>query len=204
MQYHYNQAEHAREGKRLKLLQDATPSASTATPSASTSVPSAPPAASSFSISDPSRSTAIPSAPTAVPSTSTCTVAGEGEEIIPSFSDYNSNEDDDYIPKADELDEDAVIQVNAKEWVDSLNRDDLMCLTLVLYHLLVTRMQTGAAKLSGEMIGKCDRTVHEWRATFLCNGNTFPDSAQGKYQRNGGVVVSCGKMRTSTVEYGGM
>ena len=37
----------------------------------------------------------------------------------------------------------------------------------------------------GELIGKSDRTVCEWKATFLCNDYSFPDSMQGKYQCKG-------------------
>lgn len=40
-------------------------------------------------------------------------------------------------------------------------------------------------KLIGQMVSKSDRTVREWRAVFLCNGNSYPDSLQGKYQRQG-------------------
>ena len=35
------------------------------------------------------------------------------------------------------------------------------------------------------MVGKSDQTVREWKATFLTNGNSFPDTLQGKYQRKG-------------------
>ena len=85
------------------------------------------------------------------------------------------------------LDEDAAVQLHAEEWVGALSRDDLMCLSLLLHHLLVTRMHinlTEAAKLIGEMIQRSDPTVREWRATYLCNDNSFPDSLQGKYQRS--------------------
>ena len=44
---------------------------------------------------------------------------------------------------------------------------------------------SNASKLIGEMVGKSDRTVREWKATFLTNGNSFPDTLQGKYQRKG-------------------
>jgi len=39
----------------------------------------------------------------------------------------------------------------------------------------------------GDLINKSDRTVREWRATFLYNDGCFPDSLQGKYQRKGVV-----------------
>ena len=38
-----------------------------------------------------------------------------------------------------------------------------------------------ASKLIDEMVEKNDRTVREWRATFLTNDNSFPNTLQGKY-----------------------
>lgn len=104
------------------------------------------------------------------------------------FSDYESEEDVTYDPNNDNLDEEQAISLHAKEWVECLHRDDMMSLTLLLYHLLVARMHiqvSNASKLIGEMVGKSDQTVREWRATFLTNGNSFPDTLQEKYQRRG-------------------
>ena len=44
---------------------------------------------------------------------------------------------------------------------------------------------TDAAELIGRFIGRSDRTVREWRVTFNSNRGTFPDTLQGKYQRDG-------------------
>ena len=108
------------------------------------------------------------------------------EEEILTLSDYESEEDVTYDPN-DQIDEDQAISLYAKEWVQCLHRDDLMALTLLLHHLLVSRMHiqvSNASKLIGE-IEKSDRTVREWRATFLTNDNSFPDTLQGKYQWRG-------------------
>ena len=75
-----------------------------------------------------------------------------------------------------------------QEWVSVLSRDDLMSLSIVLNHLLVTELGfqlTEAAKTLSKVIEKSDRTVREWRGMFVANGGTFPDTLQGKYQRSG-------------------
>ena len=109
-------------------------------------------------------------------------------EEIPTFIDYESEEDATYDPNNDQLDKEQAISLHAKEWVECLHRDDVMSLTLLLHHLLVSRMLiqvSNAAKLIGEMVCKSDRTIREWKATFLTNDNSFPDTLQGKYQRRG-------------------
>ena len=63
-----------------------------------------------------------------------------------------------------------------------------MSLTIVLHHLLVNTLHfplTRAAQLIAELIGKSDRTVRDWRATFLANSGSFPETLQGRYQRTG-------------------
>ena len=122
---------------------------------------------------------------------------------IPTFSDYESEEDVTYDPNNDQLDEEQAIFVHAKEWVQCLHRDDVMSLTLLLHHLLVSRMHIqvlNASKLIGEMVEKSDRTVREWRATFLTNDNSFPDTLQGKYQRRG-VLWSDEKLNETVRKY---
>ena len=42
-----------------------------------------------------------------------------------------------------------------------------------------------AAELIGSMIGKNERTVRQWKNVFFLNEGSFPDSLQGKYQRQG-------------------
>ena len=40
-----------------------------------------------------------------------------------------------------------------------------------------------AAELAGMMVGRSDKTVHEWKKHFLEEGEV-PESKQGKYQRS--------------------
>ena len=51
---------------------------------------------------------------------------------------------------------------------------------------------TGASKLVADVSGKCERTVREWRATFVANRGSFPDTLQGRDTRD---LESFGKMR---------
>ena len=85
-------------------------------------------------------------------------------------------------------DEHNVMENYASEWVESLSKDDLLSLSIVLWHLLVGILSfklTSAAELIGRVVGRSDRTIREWRATFNANKGTFPDTLQGKYQRDG-------------------
>ena len=45
--------------------------------------------------------------------------------------------------------------------------------------------KTDASVLIAELSGKGERTVREWRATFVTNKGSFPDTLQGKYPRTG-------------------
>ena len=75
-----------------------------------------------------------------------------------------------------------------QEWIASLSKDDLLSLSILLWHLLVGILLfklTDAAEIIGRVLGRSDRTVREWRVTFNANGGTFPDTLQGKYQCDG-------------------
>jgi len=61
-------------------------------------------------------------------------------EVIPNFSDYESDEGPRYDVDTEVLEEHQAISLHGKEWMQCLHRDDLMSLTLFLYDLLVTRM----------------------------------------------------------------
>ena len=102
---------------------------------------------------------------------------------------YISDDDEMYDPDVDDKsDIEAKINQFAKEWVESLNRDDTMALTMFLYSFLVFRLQftlCNSAKLISELLGYSDRTIREWRSIFISNEGSFPDSEQGKYQRAG-------------------
>ena len=77
----------------------------------------------------------------------------------------------------------------ASEWVESFNWDDLQSLSIfpcnMLLNVLEYQLLTDAAKVIAQVIGRCDRTVRQWRKTFITNNGSFPDSLQGKYQREG-------------------
>ena len=107
-------------------------------------------------------------------------------ESIPTFSE--SKEDPTFDPEGEEFDEESSILTYAQEWVESLSRDDLLSLSILLWYLLVGILQfqlTEAAKLIGRVLGKSDRTIREWKAVFRDNDGSFPDTLQGKYQREG-------------------
>ena len=85
---------------------------------------------------------------------------------------------------ADEVD----IEEYARDWVNSLDRDDLKSLSVLLHYLLVCLLRMGvtdASKWIADLTGKCERTIREWRATFIKNKGSFPDTLQGRYQRSG-------------------
>ena len=44
---------------------------------------------------------------------------------------------------------------------------------------------TDASKMIADLIGKGERTIREWRAAFIANRGSFPDTLQGKHQRTG-------------------
>ena len=106
----------------------------------------------------------------------------EGEGIV--YDEEVSRADSD----AEDKDVNKLIEEYAEDWVGGLDRDDLRSLSILLHYLLVCLLQmgiTGASKLIADVSGKCERTVREWRATFVANRGTFPDTLQGRYQRSG-------------------
>lgn len=70
----------------------------------------------------------------------------------------------------------------------SLCRDDLHSLSIFLRSLLLNilkfQLLNNAANIIAQVIERSDRTVREWRKVFI-NEGSFPDSLQGKYQREG-------------------
>ena len=113
---------------------------------------------------------------------------GELEFSTCNFSDYNLESDDNFDPECEVLDEDEAIKKHSTEWVLTLSRDDLMSFCIVLFYILVQLLKMGildAAKIISIATGKGERTIHGWRATFLVNDGTFPESLTGKYKRNG-------------------
>ena len=62
------------------------------------------------------------------------------------------------------LDTESMIHLYSSEWIDDLHRDDLMSLTIVLHHLLVTTLHfslTKASKLIVDLVGKSDCTARD-------------------------------------------
>ena len=58
----------------------------------------------------------------------------------------------------------------SEEWVKTLDRDDKKSLAVFLCYNLALRFnmkETETAVMVGEMIGKSDRTVRQWRSDFL-------------------------------------
>ena len=91
-------------------------------------------------------------------------------ETIPTFSDYDSEDDDTFDQEEEEFNEEVSIHSYSQEWVELLGRDDLLSLSILLWYLLVNILQfqlTEAAKMIGTVIGKCDRTVREWRSLTI-------------------------------------
>ena len=73
-------------------------------------------------------------------------------------------------------------------WGSTLSRDDLMSLSLLLHQMSVNEhgvLMTPASESIGKALNMSGRTIREWRASFLANDGCFPDTLQGKYQRQG-------------------
>ena len=86
----------------------------------------------------------------------------ESSTLLENLEDYDTEQDEEYDPETEEFDEESSIQTHAHEWADSLCRDDLMSLTLLLHSLLVYRLHfplTEAAKLISEMVSVSKGTV---------------------------------------------
>ena len=50
---------------------------------------------------------------------------------------------------------------------------------------LLGKGETEAAELAGLMVGKCEKTIRDWKSAFLDNGGSVEESKQGRYQRSG-------------------
>ena len=81
-----------------------------------------------------------------------------------------------------------LLKDHVEQWTSSLSRDNLQSLAMTLHYALVVingAKQTSAANQIADIIGKNERTVRGWKHSFFHNDGTFPDSQQGKYQRQG-------------------
>ena len=103
------------------------------------------------------------------------------DELLSEDSDADSFE-----PQQD--DEDALLQDFVKEWLGTMQRDNLMPLSLLLRVVLVSNFKfalTATAEMIGGLLGKSGRTIREWWSQFKANDDVFPDTLQGKYSRRG-------------------
>ena len=89
--------------------------------------------------------------------------------------------------ESDVSDIDDLIEVHARDWMDGLDRDDLMSLTIILLVSMLKKKITDISQLIAELTGKGEEncSTMEARAQFFTNKESFPDSFQGKYQRTG-------------------
>lgn len=100
----------------------------------------------------------------------------DNEELDPSFDlDSSLRSDTDHM-----------VDAFCEEWITSLSWEDRASLGL-LFQLsaILGKGETEAAELAGQMIGKSDRTIREWKTKFFESGGEIPDSRQGHYQRTG-------------------
>ena len=109
---------------------------------------------------------------------------GEGPELE---GDGVSNDEEAPGSEGEVPDRDvnAFIEDYARDWVNGLDRDDLRSLSIYLLVCLLQLGATDASKWIADVSGKCERTIREWRATFVANKGSFPDTMQGRYQRTG-------------------
>ena len=75
-----------------------------------------------------------------------------------------------------------------EDWASSLSRDDQVCLAITLHYALVevnNLRSNETAVLIASFMGKNERTIREWKYSFVENGGNFPESQQGNYRRKG-------------------
>ena len=71
-----------------------------------------------------------------------------------------------------------------REWISvELERDDRKKVAVLLVQVCI---QVGlrvkeASAIAGELVGKTERTVREWRQDFFCNQGCFSEYQRGKY-----------------------
>ena len=97
---------------------------------------------------------------------------------------------------------DAILEQFVEDWLLTLDRDNIISLSLFLtYNLksLLNFSTTKAADYAGIMLGKSDRTIRQWHADFHENGS-IPDSKQGRYQRTG-ILWSCEDLNKKAYQY---
>ena len=88
----------------------------------------------------------------------------------------------------------------AEDWLLSLDRDNIISLSLFLTYNLVSLMNfTNAAEYVGIMVNKSERTVRQWHSDFREYGCVL-DSKQGTYQRTG-ILWSNERLNRKVTEF---
>ena len=91
----------------------------------------------------------------------------------------------------------------AKEWLESLRRDDTKSLAMFLSYQLVdvfSFTKTNAAQHAAAMVQNNDQTVCQWRSGVIENNGVLPQSQQGRYQRSG-VLWNNEELNRRATEY---
>ena len=108
---------------------------------------------------------------------------------VPSLneSDHSESSDTDFDPEeALRKDPEAMLGEFTADWVESLPRDDLYTLALLLFHILTQDFQlliTAASKIVAKYVNRSPQTVEKWRVDFLRNEGELPDFLRGTYAR---------------------
>ena len=112
----------------------------------------------------------------------------EEAECGPSSSSLRSSEEAPAATKRRRLSEiTAMGDEPLQAWLDSLPREDLQHMALLLYTRLPTIFglkKTDTATAVGEILQKNERTIRRWADDFASNSGEFSDSQQGHYTRN--------------------
>ena len=85
------------------------------------------------------------------------------EAVPPEVDDSSDGSDETYSVHL-ETDADKLIQMFGEEWVLTLPRDDVQALSIVLRFAFVSKLGLPiltAAKVTGELLGKNERTIRD-------------------------------------------
>ena len=91
-----------------------------------------------------------------------------------------------------------LLKMFVEDWVLSLDCDDISLGLFVLYHLVNT-LNIPKTKAASIMLGKSDRTIHQWKVDFLEHGS-IPGNKQGMYERSG-VLWSSEELNKKATKY---
>ena len=111
------------------------------------------------------------------------TVPDPNETIVALSATQDQCEEDEQS-----FDEHAATKSVTEEWVESLDRDTLQSISVLLWHLLHCELHypiMNVASLIWLILNRGERTIRDWRSKFIDNKGTFPESLQGRYQCQG-------------------